>query len=160
MTSENKYPGFKRRLIDAIRARAPSINATRAQARKSSLNLESPAHFIICFNEGFKGDPLSQRTAGNWLKGNHLPSEPYRAHLAWLLHERWYFLEHGVKPGKTASPHTEARQPELNYIELPTSLRIDPSLEMLPVEEKEPIKGIVREINKLIDGLVNKKRPE
>lgn len=46
------------------------------------------------------------------------------------------------------------------YIELPASLKIDPAFEMLPAGAKEPIKGFVREINKLIDGLVNKKRPE
>ncbi|WP_125477618.1 hypothetical protein [Caballeronia terrestris] len=160
MNSKIKYSGFKDRLIDAIRARAPSINAIRAQARKARLNMESPADFATGFNDGYTGEPLSPRTAGNWLKGRSLPSKAYREHLEWWLHERWYFLEHGVKPGEIATRHTEARQPQPAYIELPASLKIDPAFEMLPIEAKEPIKGFVREINKLIDGLVNKKRPE
>lgn len=155
-----KYPDFKARLVDAIGKCEPSINAIRAQARKSALNMKTPAGFTAAFNERFKGTPITSRVAGNWLNGRNLPSKAYRAHLETLLHEKFYYLKHGVRPGDAAQALIEAGEPVLNYVELPRSLQIDPFLEMLTVEEKEPIKDIVRQLNTLVGVLLNKKRPD
>jgi hypothetical protein len=45
MNSNIKYPDFRDNLLDAIRRRAPGINATRKRAGKFELILERPAHF-------------------------------------------------------------------------------------------------------------------
>jgi hypothetical protein len=160
MNSNAKYPGFQERFVGAIRKRAPSINAVRAQARKPALDMVKPKGFTVAFNERFEGSPLLPRSAGNWLKGKSLPSNQYRVHVEWLLREDWYFLEHGVRTSNSTYAYAEAAQPVVNYIELPASLQIDPAIEMLAAEQKEPIKGIVRQLNLLIDGLLKRKRPD
>ncbi|SAL19318.1 hypothetical protein AWB68_00655 [Caballeronia choica] len=112
------------------------------------------------FNDYVGAPILTERTAANWLAGRTLPLKRHRSQLASFLHEDWYYLEHTVRRRNAEASDPVAREAISNYIDLPASLRINPELEMLAVEEKGPIKIMLNQINILIHEMLNKKRPE